>query len=277
MRKNFLTYDEHSAFNEIVFENRNKEYGAYALRAEANATLQKAFLVGMAFFAVLAATPLLLAKLNKVPINNDKHGYREVTYIDETEKEKEVEKIKPIVVPPKQEPVKTQNLTVPEPKKDNLVTKEEIINPKVDDAVISTTTSPGKSVDNPNAHVDNTSKTYGGKIDTTPKIDANAIPIKVDVEADFLGGINAFRNKVNENFDTSSVESESGEVIKGIITFVVETDGTISNVKVNGANADFNKEAEKTIKKIKGKWNPAKLQGEKVRSYFRLPISMQFE
>ena len=151
MRKNFLTYDEHSAFNEIVFENRNKEYGAYALRAEANATLQKAFLVGMAFFAVLAATPLLLAKLNKVPINNDKHGYREVTYIDETEKEKEVEKIKPIVVPPKQEPVKTQNLTVPEPKKDNLVTKEEIINPKVDDAVISTTTSPGKSVDNPNA------------------------------------------------------------------------------------------------------------------------------
>ena len=97
------------------------------------------------------------------------------------------------------------------------------------------------------------------------------------MEADFLGGINAFRNKVNENFDTSSVESESGEVIKGIITFVVETDGTISNVKVNGANADFNKEAEKTIKKIKGKWNPAKLQGEKVRSYFRLPISMQFE
>ena len=89
------------------------------------------------------------------------------------------------------------------------------------------------------------------------------------MEADFLGGINAFRNKVNENFDTSSVESESGEVIKGTITFVVETDGTISNVKVNGANADFNKEAEKTIKKIKGKWNPAKLQGEKVRSYFR--------
>lgn len=276
MRKNFLTYDEHSAFNEIVFENRNKEYGAYALRTEANATLQKAFLVGMAFFAVLAATPLVLAKLNKVPIDNDKHGFREVTYIDETDKDKDVEKVKPIVVPPKPDvPLKTQSLDTPNPTANPTV--ETTINPKVDDAVISTTTSPGQSVDNPNAHVDNTSKTDGGKIDTTPKIDANAIPIKVDVEADFLGGINAFRNKVNENFDTSSVESESGEVIKGTITFVVETDGTISNVKVNGANADFNKEAEKTIKKIKGKWNPAKLQGEKVRSYFRLPISMQFE
>jgi hypothetical protein len=40
---------------------------------------------------------------------------------------------------------------------------------------------------------------------------------------------------------------------------------------------DFNKEAEKTIKGIKGKWNPAKFQGENVRSYFRFPISMQFE
>lgn len=275
MRKNFLTYDEHSAFNEIVFENRNKEYGAYALRAEANATLQKAFLVGMAFFAVLAATPLVLAKLSPKPDVITTSGPHVIENVDEPE-DTPIKK-DPIVVPPKQEPEKTQNLTVPEPKKDNLVTKEEIIDPKVNDAVISTTTSPGKSVDNPNAHVDNTSKTDGGKIDTTPKIDANAIPAKVDVEADFLGGINAFRNKVNENFDTSSVESESGEVIKGIITFVVETDGTISNVKVNGANADFNKEAEKTIKKIKGKWNPAKLQGEKVRSYFRLPISMQFE
>lgn len=275
MRKNFLTYDEHSAFNEIVFENRNKEYGAYVLRAEANATLQKAFLVGMAFFAVLAVTPLVLAKLSPKPDVISTSGPYVIEEVDEpidTPIKKET-----IVVPPKQEPVKTQNLTVPEPKKDNLVTKEEIINPKENDAVVSTETRPGQSVENPNAHVDNTPKTDGGKVDSTPKIDANAIPARVDIEADFSGGINAFRNKVTENFDTSVVESESGEVIKGTITFVVETDGTISNVKVNGANTDFNKEAEKTIKKIKGKWNPAKLQGEKVRSYFRLPISMQFE
>lgn len=276
MSKNFLTYDEHSAFNEIVFENRNKEYGAYVLRSEANATLQKAFFVGMAFFAVLAATPLVLAKLKSTKITDSQNGILEVTFIPEEDVKKDDPK--PIVDKPKPvETVKTQNLTVPEPKKDNLVTKEEIINPKVDDAVISTTTSPGKSVENPNAHVDTTPKTDGGKIDTTPKPDPNIVSTRVDVEADFSGGINAFRSKVAENFDSSAVESESGELIKGTVTFIVETDGSISNIKVNGANADFNKEAEKTIKKIKGKWNPAKLQGEKVRSYFRLPISMQFE
>jgi protein TonB len=71
------------------------------------------------------------------------------------------------------------------------------------------------------------------------------------------------------NFDSSVIENETGEVVKAVVTFVVERDGTISNIKVSGANADFNKEAEKTIKGIKGKWNPAKFQGENVRSYFR--------
>lgn len=275
MSKNFLTYDEHKALNEIVFENRNKQYGAYVLRAEANQTLQKAFFVGMTFFAVLAATPLLIAKLNKVPIDNDKHGFREVTYIDETEKDKEVEKTKPIVVPPKPDvPIKTQSLDPPNPTANPKV--ETTIDPKVDDAVISTTTSPGKSVDNPNTYVDTTPKT-DTHVDTTPKVDPNAILPVVDVEADFSGGINAFRNKVSENFDVSAVNSDSGEIIKGTVTFIVEKDGSISNIKVNGANADFNKEAEKTIKKIKGQWIPAKFQGQKVRSYFRLPISMQFE
>ena len=45
-----------------------------------------------------------------------------------------------------------------------------------------------------------------------------------------------------------------------MVTFVVERDGTISNIKVSGANTDFNKEAEKNNKRIKGKWNPAKFQ-----------------
>jgi protein TonB len=97
------------------------------------------------------------------------------------------------------------------------------------------------------------------------------------VEANFNGGIEGFRNKVLNNFDTTVVTSESGEIVKAVVTFVVERDGSISNIKASGVNADFNKEAEKVIKNIKGKWNPAKLGGQNVRSYFKFPISMQFE
>lgn len=274
MGKNFLNYDEQKAFNEIVFENRNKEYGAYALRTEANIILQKAFFIGISLFVVLAIFPLIVAKLKPEPKIISDQGpfiFKNVDRVDEPEI------IKPAKVEPQKiEQLKTQSLEVPTPTRDAV--KEVTVSPKVDDAVISTENRNGIPVENQNPTVNTTPKVdITPKVDTTPKVDPNAIPTVVDVEADFSGGINAFRNKVSENFDVSAVNSDSGEIIKGTVTFIVEKDGSISNIKVNGANADFNKEAEKTIKKIKGQWIPAKFQGQKVRSYFRMPLTMQFE
>lgn len=275
MSKNFFTYDPHQALNEVVFEKRNKEYGAYALRNEANVVLKKALFIGVGLFGLLAMTPLLINTLKPkaaktpvfVPIN-----LKNVDRPDDR-----IEKPEPRVIPPKAPvQVKTQSLTPPTPTRDAV--KEETINQKVDDAVISTTTTPGVAVSNPNQHV--TAGTENGKeiVKETPaKPNPNDIIRDVDVEADFIGGVNAFRTKVLQNFDSSVIENETGEVVKAVVTFVVERDGTISNIKVSGTNTDFNKEAEKTIKGIKGKWNPAKFQGENVRSYFRFPISMQFE
>ena len=275
MSKNFFTYDPHQALNEVVFEKRNKEYGAYALRNEANVVLKKALFIGVGLFGLLAMTPLLINTLKPkaaktpvfVPIN-----LKNVDRPDDR-----IEKPEPRVIPPKAPvQVKTQSLTPPTPTRDAV--KEETINQKVDDAVISTTTTPGVAVTNPNQHVAN--GTENGKEivkETSAKPNPNDIIRDVDVEADFIGGVNAFRTKVLQNFDSSVIENETGEVVKAVVTFVVERDGTISNIKVSGANTDFNKEAEKTIKGIKGKWNPAKFQGENVRSYFRFPISMQFE
>ena len=274
MSKNFFTYDPHQALNEVVFEKRNKEYGAYALRNEANVFLKKALFIGVGLFGLLAMTPLLINTLKPkaaktpvfVPIN-----LKNVDRPDDR-----IEKPEPRVIPPKAPvQVKTQSLTPPTPTRNAV--KEETINQKVDDAVISTTTTPGVAVTNPNQHV--TAGTENGKeiVKETTKPNPNDIIRDVDVEADFIGGVNAFRTKVLQNFDSSVVENETGEVVKAVVTFVVERDGTISNIKVSGENTDFNKEAEKTIKGIKGKWNPAKFQGENVRSYFRFPISMQFE
>jgi protein TonB len=62
MNKNFFTYDPHQALNEIVFEKRNKEYGAYALRNEANVS-KKALFIGVGLFGLLAMTPLLINTL----------------------------------------------------------------------------------------------------------------------------------------------------------------------------------------------------------------------
>ena len=275
MSKNFFTYDPHQALNEVVFEKRNKEYGAYALRNEANVFLKKALFIGVGLFGLLAMTPIVIANLKPKAIEDP--VFVDINIKDLNLPEDVVERPIPRVIPPKAPvQVKTQSLTPPTPTRDAV--KEETINQKVDDAVISTTTTPGVAVTNPNQHV--TAGTENGKeiVKETPaKPNPNDIIRDVDVEADFIGGVNAFRTKVLQNFDSSVIENETGEVVKAVVTFVVERDGTISNIKVSGANTDFNKEAEKTIKGIKGKWNPAKFQGENVRSYFRFPISMQFE
>lgn len=275
MSKNFFTYDPHQALNEVVFEKRNKEYGAYALRNEANVFLKKALFIGVGLFGLLAMTLLVIANLKPKAIENP--VFVDINIKDLNLPEDVVERPIPRVIPPKAPvQVKTQSLTPPTPTRNAV--KEETINQKVDDAVISTTTTPGVAVTNPNQHV--TAGTENGKeiVKETPaKPNPNDIIRDVDVEADFIGGVNAFRTKVLQNFDSSVIENETGEVVKAVVTFVVERDGTISNIKVSGTNTDFNKEAEKTIKGIKGKWNPAKFQGENVRSYFRFPISMQFE
>lgn len=271
MSKNFHTNDEHRAFNEIVFENRNKAYGAYALRNEANLYMQRAFFTGLAIFAVLTITPLVINLLKPVPTEVPLGVPH---FLDPVDQPEDVIQKHPIVAPIKPEQVKTKSLDTPTPTRNP--EKETIISPKDNDALISDRNREGVPADNQHPTPDNGSGSTV-KIDNTPKVDPNAIPTTVDVEAGFVGGIETFRNKVLQNFDTEAVSSDSGEIIKGVVTFVVEKDGTITNIKASSPNPDFSKEAEKTIKGVREKWNPAKLNGQAVRSYFRFPISMQFQ
>ena len=114
----------------------------------------------------------------------------------------------------------------------------------------------------------------GAKIVDKP-VATNEIHTSVDVEADYgNGGLNGFRAKVAENFDNDAVEGEG--VLTTTVKFVVETNGTVSQVKATGANPDFNREAERVVRSIKG-WKPAKKGGINVRSYYSLPLKMKFE
>lgn len=97
----------------------------------------------------------------------------------------------------------------------------------------------------------------------------------VDQSAEFPGGINLLRKKFADNFDASPMEGE-GE-FKTDIRFIVEADGSISQVNAIGSNANFNREAEITIKALRMKFTPAKVNGIPVRSRFRFPVSMNFQ
>ena len=128
--------------------------------------------------------------------------------------------------------------------------------------------------------------------------DKNIVFNCVDKEAVFSkGGDNGFRelvaiaidiNKIDEYEDFPEEEKKEIQKLNSenkptpsvmlytTLTFIIEPDGTMSNILAEGENQSFNKEMERVVKEdIKDKWIPAEVKGKKVRSYYKMPIRMR--
>ncbi len=95
---------------------------------------------------------------------------------------------------------------------------------------------------------------------------------KTDVSAEYEGGMSSFRKEFSKNIKVNKIQGKG--TYRTEITFIVERDGTISNIKARGENESFNEQAIKAIKKIKTKWSPGKYKGTPVRMYFRFPSTV---
>ena len=58
------------------------------------------------------------------------------------------------------------------------------------------------------------------------------------------------------------------------LTFIVEIDGTLSNISAKGENQSFNKEIERAVKSIQTKWIPREANGKKIRFRMNFPLKM---
>lgn len=276
MMKNLFKNQEFQ-LDEILFRGRNKEYGAYVLRHEADQILTKSMFIGIGLFAAVTLTPFAVNSFrtaDKVETSTASGPH----ILDNVDTPEVPEVVPPVLIPPKQ--VETFNSIVPTPKANVKKETPDATIDQYDKAVAGTQDIAGEkptgSFQTPNAA--GPAQTGPVAIPAPePKVEnPDAIAENVDVEAVFTGGINSFRNRVISNFETSDFEG-SGETLKTTVTFIVERDGTISNIKANGPYASFNREAERTIKSVKGKWVPAKMKGQPVKSYFKFPVSMIFE
>lgn len=269
--KNLLRENGQS-LDEIVFQNRNKNYGAYALRREEGSMLGKAMFFGISIFVVLGITPLIIAGMDTTVANTPEGSGPLWVPVPEVVVP---EKVIPAAAKPVETSVQTYNTSVVVPKRDAVESPAAEINrTQAVPGLQDTPGNPPVTQYSPPAVVPGNSVVPA---QTAPPVaDPNAIPVRVDVMADFQGGIQAFRKKVIQNFNGDAYVG-SGEKISAVVTFVVEKDGTISAVKASGKDPEFNREAEKAVVSAKGKWKPAVLDGQKVRSHFRIPITMQFE
>ncbi len=275
-------YNTTPTLDEIVFENRNKAYGAYDLRTTYRSVLTKAFIFGTILFCVIAITPFVVMKIKQMTAKDTTEVNANLIEIIPEEdiiiEEKKEEEPPPPPPPPKEEPQQEviQNV-VPEPVK---APKVETPPPPISKQIETTTglqnqegiKTPSYTPPPPPPSTGNKGQT----VEVKPQVSETQVYTEVEQLAEFPGGINSFRSKVQNSFDTSAMSGDEG-VVKTEITFVVERDGSITDVKANGSNRDFNAEAIRTVKSIRNKWTPAKINGQTVRYRFRLPLTMQFE
>jgi len=96
-----------------------------------------------------------------------------------------------------------------------------------------------------------------------------------DVEAEFIGGAQAMMKYIQQNIQYPPTSIEMNEQGKVYLSFVVEPDGTISNVAIErGVSKDIDNEAKRIVRSMP-KWLPGEGKGKKVRTRCRLPINFQ--
>lgn len=271
-------YSQNLTLDEIVFENRNKEYGAYDLRHQYPRLLTKSFIIGTGLFLVTALSPFIYMTIKSM---NEKEAVEvKSDLVEIIEEDPIIEQPKEEEPPPPPPPVEEEKIeiiqnVVPEPVK---APKIETPPPPISEQLKTTTGAVAQEGVKAPAYTPPppppSTGTKASTAEVKPQVSDTQVYTEVEQTAEFPGGINAFRKKVGENFDTSAIEGADG-VVKGEVTFVVERDGSITDVKVTGKNSDFNSEAVRTVKSIKNKWAPAKINGQTVRYRYRLPLAMQ--
>jgi len=93
----------------------------------------------------------------------------------------------------------------------------------------------------------------------------------IEVKPEFPGGMDKFYKFIAENFNTPKVEKLAGKVY---VTFVVEKDGSLTDIKVlRDIGHGTGKEAIRVLK-LSPKWLPGEQNGRKVRCTYSLPISI---
>ena len=252
---------------ELVFEGKNKEYGAYKMRQDDGKTTIKAFFSAMALISGIALLPVLLSSFTDKPEIVEIHTvYCPITPINLQPKKEEPKKDEAIVK--KTDPKTPKVNAIPVVVKKEDAPKTEV--PKTEPTSINSSINTTETGSNPE-----TGNTNTGIAITIPPIEKPInepfSPAILDKTPNFPGGINEFLKTVGKKFVTPELEEE--KTIKILVFFVIERDGTLSNITVpNNPGFGLDTEAIRVLKSIKTKWEPGIYKGKPVRTSYSLPI-----
>lgn len=264
-------------FLDIIFDGKNKQYGAYDLRKTYNLRLIKAVIITTVFVFVA----FLGSVFSKMSNKNANDGITVIdTRLGNVEPEKALPQPPPPLpkqIPPPPQPVNQVRFVAPTIVKDNLVNEDEKIVDLQDGQSISTETVISDSREQ---IIQAPVEDVASHVIERPKANLeDKILIKVEKEAEFPGGASAWVRYLQKNLDPNVVTDNSAPAGKYqvIIKFIVSKEGIISDVKAETKfGYGLEEEAIKIIKNSPN-WKPALQNGTNVSAYRRQPITFVAE
>ncbi|MDR1436747.1 MAG: energy transducer TonB [Candidatus Symbiothrix sp.] len=256
----------------LVFEGKNKEYGAYVLRDSSSDRHLKALLIVTAIGMLAIFLPNLIKSV--IPKGQEKvEQITEVNMIDLNQEIPEENKIKEIEnIPPPPLLKETIQFTPPVVKKDDEVRDEDLMLTQqalTDNQVaISVATVEGAK----EGGVD-----IADLVEHKVVVQADAPKIfdHVEIPPQFPGGEKELMKYLQDNIKYPTIAQEQGIQGRVVLRFVVSPDGSVGNVEVQRSlDPSCDKEAMRVVKAMP-KWNAGRQNGNAVHVYFTLPVSFK--
>ena len=267
-------------WTDLVFEGRNQAYGAYKLRkGTSKRNIWSLIIVAVA--AVLLFLGLQLQKMAEANKTVENTQAVELAKLQDKKKEAKVEKKEVIKQEPEKvvEQVKSSvKFTAPVIKKDSEVKEEDEIKldevQKSDKAVGAFT-------------VEGNDEVGGAVLKAKEDIAAPEPPKHVVEETKiftvveqmplFPGGDGALMAFLRDNIKYPTVAAENGVQGRVVVGFVVERDGSITDVNIlRGVDPSLDREAMRVVKSMP-KWTPGKQNGSAVRVKYQVPVSFRLQ
>jgi protein TonB len=242
-------------FEDIVFGNRNKEYGAFVLRKKYNRNVSISLLVGLLIMTSAVITPYFNAKASG---NRQKHVERQVEI-----KMENLDQPKELVAPP------------PPPPPANVIQPVKYVPPSVVDSVKPDEVSQFMTADEAQTSVTN------NEVVEVPKENKEEIPDQEIKHEPFLmvqempepeGGLSGLYKFIGENTKYPPIAKENNIEGKVFMRFCVTSKGTVEQVSViKGVSPELDAEAVRVVK-LFPKFRPGKQDGKPVPVWFMVTI-----
>lgn len=272
-------------WSDLVFDSRNKAYGAYAIRQQTGKrnvwSMLAVLLLGVLMYGGLQLK-------NKIDADREarlrQEQAAELSALEaEAEKKKDEPKVErqEIIQEKKEviEEVKSSTaFQVPEIKKDNevknqVVSQDEVMEKK---EAIGSFNVEGNSDKGATLKVEQQLKEE--KVEEKPKEDlSRKVFDVVEKMPSYPGGNGALQKWLASNITYPAAAAENGVEGRVIVAFVVETDGSVSDVKIaRGVDPSLDREALSVVKRMP-KWIPGMQNGSPVRVKFNVPVTFKLQ